>query len=459
MSTTALHDLRPQRRNANRHTPRGMGALEQSIKQDGWIGAITVAADGETFDGSARIEVGVSSGFEEAIVVESAGDRPVIVKRTDIPTADDPRAVRLGLAANRVASLNLDWNPEVLAELNKELDLKGLWNEEELREALAGLENGGEGGTGIGEGLEPELDRAEELKEKWGTSEGQIWQLGRHLIACLDCKDEGNITRVFPGTVNFVWADPPYGLSIVATNGYVGGGEAYDIPFGGVKKQRGNVGGGEGIKARTGLYPIQMRGQGLGTVGGAKPFGSQAVRGSDRAAHMIGVGKYAPVIGDDTTDTAEASSRLLLSLYPKATHVWWGANYYAHVLPPSSCWIVWDKENTGNFADAELAWCSDTSAVRIFKHMWNGLMKDSERGVRRVHPTQKPVALAAWAFEKYGAESDVILDPFLGSGISVIAAEQLPGARTVVGFELSPAYIAVCLERWKTCTAQEPRLL
>src|SRR5687768_15044517 len=113
-----IDDIRPQRRNANRHSQRGMGQLESSVQSDGWIGAITVAADGETFDGSARVEVAGSAGFDDPIIVESDGSRPIIHVRTDIPTADDPRAARLGIAANRVAQLNLDWDPDVLSDLS-----------------------------------------------------------------------------------------------------------------------------------------------------------------------------------------------------------------------------------------------------------------------------------------------------------------------------------------------------
>ena len=71
-------------------------------------------------------------------------------------------------------------------------------------------------------------------------------------------------------------------------------------------------------------------------------------------------------------------------------------------------------------------------------------MKESERGVRRVHPTQKPIALFTWLYEKYGKSGDVILDQFLGSGPSLKAAEPL--GRTVVGFELSPHYVDHILE-------------
>lgn len=134
-----LTSYKPQSRNANKHTQRGMGLLEQSIQADGWTGAITVAADGETFDGSARLEVAAATGFENAIVVESDGTRPIIHRRTDIPTADDERAKRLGVAANRVASLNLDWDAGVLAELAAETDLSQLFQDDELTALLAGV--------------------------------------------------------------------------------------------------------------------------------------------------------------------------------------------------------------------------------------------------------------------------------------------------------------------------------
>jgi hypothetical protein len=275
---------------------------------------------------------------------------------------------------------------------------------------------------------------------------GDIWQLGRHTIACLDSTDPETVRRLFKDSLcHIVWSDPPYGISIVATNVSVGGGEAYDIPFGGVKNRKGDVGG--------------TASKGLGSIGGAKPFGSKSVRGSDRASNVVDVGKYAPVIGDETTRTAILSSSLCLQMFSGALQIWWGANYYADALPPSSCWIVWDKENTGNFADAELAWCSDDSPVRIFKHMWNGMLKDSEHGKRRVHPTQKPIALCEWAFEKYGEEQDVIFDPFLGSGISIIAAERMSGNRTVIGCELSPDYIDVVIRRWEEETGDEAVLL
>jgi hypothetical protein len=205
--------IRPQRKNANRHTERGMHALERSIEQDGWIGAITVAADGETFDGSARVETTAANGMlDDAIVVETDGRKPIIVKRTDIPTATDPRAVRLGLAANRVGQLNLEWEPGVLAEIAQEIDIGALWTPDEWRE------------TAMVEPDEPADDPPVVLDEAKPTrcQPGDVWRIGRHTVACLDSTDRANVERLLQGrNVGMVWSDPPYGVNAVEASNRV----------------------------------------------------------------------------------------------------------------------------------------------------------------------------------------------------------------------------------------------
>ncbi len=130
-----LSDFTPQKKNANKHTEYGGAVLDRSMEEVGWITAITSANDGEVFDGSRRLEKAYEKfGDVEPIVVESDGTRPVIVKRTDIENAQDPRAIRAGIAANRVAELSLDWDMEVMGDLLGEDDavLDGLFNDEEL---------------------------------------------------------------------------------------------------------------------------------------------------------------------------------------------------------------------------------------------------------------------------------------------------------------------------------------
>lgn len=448
-------------RNANRGTERGRALLSRSLQEAGAGRSILADKHGRIIAGNKTYEAwSALANGANVQVIETNGEQLVVVQRSDLDL-DDPKGLarRLAYYDNRVGQLDLDWNAEeVLQDLNAGVDLSALWNEAELKELLGNLSTGNGGGI-TEEPPEPEIDRAEELRQKWGTEVGQIWQLGKHRVVCGDCLDDKvRLLLLETNLPDMIWADPPYGISIVAANGFVGGGEAYDIPFGGTKNRprRGYVGGGQAYKDKHGVYPIQKKAKGLGTVGGSKPFGSQKVRGTDGASHTVAAGKYYPVEGDDTTQTAVAAATSLLSHYPNACHIWWGANYYANVLPPSSCWLVWDKDNTGNFADCELAWTNQARAARLFEHRWNGMLKASEQGQRRFHPTQKPVALSEWAFKLLGDENIIVYDPFLGSGISVLAAERLGENRQVFACEKVPEYVAVTLERWAQMTGGTP---
>jgi DNA modification methylase len=131
--------------------------------------------------------------------------------------------------------------------------------------------------------------------------------------------------------------------------------------------------------------------------------------------------------------------------------VWFGANYYCHSLPQGNNWLVWDKrvedKQRDTQSDCELAWVkSRFNSVRIFRHLWKGMMKDSERGQRRVHATQKPIALIEFALNEYGSkEGDLVIDYFTGSGSTMVAAHQLK--RKCYGMELDPRYADVIVKR------------
>ena len=104
-----------------------------------------------------------------------------------------------------------------------------------------------------------------------------------------------------------------------------------------------------------------------------------------------------------------------------------GANHFISKIPfDSSCWIVWDKDNTGDFADCELAWTSFNTAVRKFKFRWNGMLQENMKKKEvRIHPTQKPVQLYKWLLQKYAKEGDKILDTHFGSLSIGIACHDL----------------------------------
>jgi site-specific DNA-methyltransferase (adenine-specific) len=132
----------------------------------------------------------------------------------------------------------------------------------------------------------------------------------------------------------------------------------------------------------------------------------------------------------------------------------WGANHFMDkVSRGSPCWIVWDKDNSGNFADCELAFTSFETAVRIFRYRWNGMLQgDMKNKEARIHPTQKPVKLYEWLLTNYAKSGQRILDTHLGSGSSAIAAHNL--GFDFVGTELDQDYYEAALARFNKHIAQ-----
>ena len=133
----------------------------------------------------------------------------------------------------------------------------------------------------------------------------------------------------------------------------------------------------------------------------------------------------------------------------------WGANHFISHIPDasSSCWIVWDKQNTGNFADCELAYTSFNTAVRKFSFMWNGMLQgDMKNKENRIHPTQKPVKLYEWLLTNYAEKGQKILDTHLGSGSIAIACNNL--GFDLVGCELDQDYYKAACDRINQATAQ-----
>ena len=137
--------------------------------------------------------------------------------------------------------------------------------------------------------------------------------------------------------------------------------------------------------------------------------------------------------------------------------LFWGANNFAHYLPSSNGWLVWHKTGgiTGfKMSECELAWSNMISSTRHIDHMWHGFKRDSEAGEKVLHPTQKPVAVMAWCIEQVG-KPETILDPFMGSGTTGVAAIQM--GRKFIGIERDPKYFDIACKRIEQAVAQ-PRL-
>lgn len=144
----------------------------------------------------------------------------------------------------------------------------------------------------------------------------------------------------------------------------------------------------------------------------------------------------------DSWDKIPDDETLSSIVIPSATIIW-GGNFFAHALPSTKMWLVWDKENTmPSFGDCELAWTNlPRNSVKMFRYSGNGLMaKEKER----FHPTQKPIALMQWCIG-FVPDAKLIVDPFLGSGTTLRAAKDL--GRKAIGIELEEKYCEISAKR------------
>lgn len=134
----SLSEFSTQKHNANTHTERGTRLLDDAMQEDGFVAPMTAAADGEVIDGSARLERAYERFDGEAIIIEHDGRRPIIAKRLDVASAETEIARRISLRANRIAQVDLDWNPKVIASLS-ETDpklVKAMFSDDELADIL-----------------------------------------------------------------------------------------------------------------------------------------------------------------------------------------------------------------------------------------------------------------------------------------------------------------------------------
>lgn len=248
---------------------------------------------------------------------------------------------------------------------------------------------------------EPEIeeDEAPEVSDEPPVSKlGEVYQLGRHRVMCGSATEASDAMELLNGdTAQLVFTDPPYGVDVV---------------------KGGKVGADFGIAKK---------------------------------------GNYSDVIGDDTTDTAEQFYKVWSELVEK--HIIWGGNYFTSFLPFSDGWLIWDKrEDTGirnTFADGEMAWVSWHTPVRIYRQLWNGMIRKGESGAR-VHPTQKPLDTLASIIRDFTKADNIVVDVFLGSGSTLIACEQTN--RTCFGMELDEKYVDVIRKRYAKFAAADDQL-
>lgn len=394
-----IGQLKPDPRNARRHNPRNVGMIADALHEVGAARSIVIDEENNILAGNGTIEAAAQAGITKMQVVDADGETIIAVRRSGLSAKAKKR---LALYDNRTAEL-AEWEPSVLAE---ERDiLEGLFTPHELDDILAGLEGESTDDPGA------QLDRAAELQEKWGTQRGQLWQVGRHRLLCGDSTSADDVARLMGGEkAAAIITDPPYGI------GYHSNQPAFH--------------------------------------GGAR-FVNNEFGADDLDTTWLTV--WFAVMAADSTAYVFTRWDVLA--------IWQAAIQSAGLTIRQR--LVWDKSH---FTMGNLAYYGSQVEDILFctkgkpRLHWDGrrgnLVKTPtitySPDARTPHATQKPLAIIEPWVQDATREGDCLVDPFIGSGTTMVAAEQT--GRTCYGCEIEPKYVAVTLERMAGM-GLEPRLI
>ena len=180
------------------------------------------------------------------------------------------------------------------------------------------------------------------------------------------------------------------------------------------------------------------------------PYGIKEASNNNASRSKLAIAKDYGIANWD--DERINKDLLYLAIGAGRNCILFGGNYYADLLNPTGAWLIWDKQNGGcDFADCEMAWSSFLGASRLIKYRWAGMFQgpSPKTKVTRYHPTQKPVPVMEWCIKqadtKWKKESRTILDPFMGSGTTLIAAKNL--GRKSIGIEMEEKYCEIAAKR------------
>jgi DNA modification methylase len=404
-----IASLTPDPRNARTHSKQQIEQVAASIRSFGFTNPILAEPSGKLIAGHARLLAGKKLGLAEVPVISLSG-------------LSDAQARALRIADNKIA-LNAGWDLEILkielAELGSMPDLN-------FELGVTGFSSG-EIDVILSDSPDPEDEVIPATPVKPRGRTGDVWALGDHRIGCGDCRDV-EFLRAVVGEgvlVDAAFMDPPYNVKI---NGNVNA-KGRHREFAMASGEMSNV------------EYIDFLASSLGAATSVSRPG---------AVHFVCM---------DWRHLADVSTASK-GIYDELLNI-----------------CVWNKSNAGMGSlyrsKHEMIFvyrvpgAMHTNAVELGRHgrnrtnVWDYPSVNSFKGSRRrdlaLHPTVKPVAMVADAFQDVTRQGDLVLDLFLGSGTSLIAAER--AGRRLRGLEIDPAYIDVAIERWCDLTGKTPELV
>lgn len=397
--------LEPHPGNFRVHTPEQRTAMDGVLNEVGFAGAVLVRElDGgryQILDGHLRVE-------------EMAGQKvPILV--TDLSETEARKVLATFDAVGSMADVDVDGLRALIEGIE--------WDNKEIEKIIAealGESPAEEAASAMGEDDEAPISRAAELREKWKTERGQLWELGEHRLLCGNSTNEKDYLRLMDGDLAaLLVTDPPYGVSYASKNEFLNAispGNRIQVPIVGDHEKPEDMAI-FWVAAFTAARAV------------CKPGASYYVTG--------------PQVGDllllllQSLRQSDFPLRHML-IWAKNNHVLGRCDYNYKHEPIIFGWVEGTHRFYGDHSETSL-WEIDKPHKSEF------------------HPTQKPIELFARCMRNSSELGDTVLDPFSGSGTTILGAEQL--GRRARAIEIDPGYVAVALERWAGVTGKTPSLV
>ncbi len=386
------------------HPDNQQQALAGAIDDIGFIRSVTVnQRTGRVVDGHLRVTLAARSGVES-----------LPVEYVDLDEAEEAQAL-----------ISLDPIAALASSDRAKLDelMQAVQSDDERVQAML-AEIAEREGLEYGK-VEPpddpgaQIDKAEELRVKWGVESGQLWQLGEHRLICGDCTDRAVVDRVMGGEkADMIITDPPYNVGIV----------------GGTHDPRDKKNYGRGPK----IENDQMSDDEFDT------FLLSALQVMDSVIKPGAAFYVCAPAGRTETQFRNAIDRVFTLreciVWVKQQPVFGRQDYHWR---HESILYGW-KDGAAHY------FCDDHTQSTVWEI-------DRPMRSEKEHPTQKPVDLFDKAIGNSSEVGKIIFEPFCGTGTSIASCERL--GRKCRAVEISPAYVAVALERWSVMTGKTPELI
>ena len=409
--TVKLSDLRPWADNPRMSTKKQAQLLLDSWTRFGQVQTIAIGPDNEVYDGHQRLS---------ALLTVHGNGYTVDARRCSRALSDEERrALVVTLHAGAVGSWDWDalsgWDAGELQQWGFDGDTLTNWQKDVT--ALGAMLSA--------EAEQPpddpgaQVDKADELRQKWGVETGQLWKLGEHRLICGDCTDRAVVDAVAFGDRMDLWlTDPPYAVSYADKNRYLNAvafGNRIQVP---IENDHLSLEDAADLWERAARIALEV-------CADHAPYYWFACQGGDQMMMMMRL--------------SEAGWRVRHELiWVKNNHVLGRTDYnYKH----EPILYGWKKDGKHRFFGG-----FQTSVLEFPKPQNSDL-----------HPTTKPVELIERLIANSSQAGEIVLDTFLGSGTTLIACERL--GRRCRAVEISPGYVGVALQRWADMTGGAPELV